>query len=628
MVDQRSSRVLPFFFFFFLFYFFALLGLTFEQQLSSQLEFKALYELRSSLGLRSKEWPRKTDPCLWNGVVCEDGRVVSLNISGFRRTRLGRQNPQFSVNGLANLTFLRSFNASNFLLPGTIPEWFGPRLNSLRVLDLRSCSIYGSLPYSLGNLTNLTGLYLSRNNLSGSIPSFTNLKNLSFFDLSSNFLSGSIPPGIGTLSRLQALNLSSNNLSGSIPAILGDLGALVDLDLSFNSFSGSVPPELRGLRSLKKLLIGNNLLSGSLPDNLFSNPSSLETIVLNRNSFNGGIPSVVWSAPRLRFLDVSGNNFTGQLPNSSLSDNATVDRVLNMSGNLFYGGLSTVLRQFGSVDLSGNYFQGGFPDYVVANASLDSNCLQNLRNQRNLSDCESFYAQRGQNFDAPSPAPSPAADRETSKKSNRRTIILAAVLGGVGLILLLAILLVLVLVCLRKRGDTTQRGVGVGPVPGSSSPPPAVTINYSSVGDAFTYQQLFQATSDFSDANLIKNGHSGDLFRGVLESGIPVVIKRIDLRSVKKEAHLVELDFFGKASHTRFVPFLGHCLENDNEKFLVYKYMPNGDLSSSLYKKNNTEDDGLQSLDWITRLKIALGAAEGLSYLHHECNPPLVHRYL
>lgn len=527
-------------------------------------------------------------------------------------------------------------------------------MSSLQLLDLRSSSVVGSLPFSLGNLTNLTGLYLagnnltgnvptsfgslfslsvldlSRNSLSGSVPSsLSNLKNLSFLDLSSNFLSGSIPPGIGTLSKLQALNFSNNSLSSSIPAQLGDLGGLVDLDLSFNSLTGSVPPELRALRSLERMLLGKNSLGGSLPVNLFSNSSRLEFIVLSHNSFVGDLPSTVWLALGLRFLDVSGNNFTGMLPNSSLNDaNATTDAVLNISQNLFYGGLAPVLGRFSSVDLSENYFQGGVPDYVVANASLDDNCLQNLGNQRNLLDCESFYAEKGISFQPPSSAPPPsAADRGTHKKSNRRTIILASVLGGVGLLVLLALLLVLVLMCLRKRSNNTQRGVGVGPVPPSSSPPPGVSINYSSVGDAFTHQQLLQATSEFSNTNLIKNGHSGDLFRGVLENGIPVVVKRIDLRSIKKEAHLVELDFFSKVSHARFVPLMGHCLENENEKFLVYKYMPNGDLSSSLFKKSNVEDDGLQSLDWITRLKIALGAAEGLSYLHHECNPPLVHRY-
>ncbi|PON57870.1 Tyrosine-protein kinase [Parasponia andersonii] len=649
MVDPRSTVSCWAFSFFLLL---SLFGSTFQQPSSppsSPAEQAALLELRSSLGLRSRDWPRKVDPCVfWNGIKCKNGRVVEINISGFRRTRLGRQNPQFWVQGLANLTLLTTFNASNFLLPGPIPDWFGDRLPALRVLDLRSCSVIGSIPFSIGNLTNLTSLYLARNNLTGILPtslgqlsrlsvldlsqnsltgsipsSFTNLKNLSLLDISSNSLLGAIPLGIGTLLELQVLNLSSNNLSSLIPAQLGDLASLVDLDLSFNSLSGSLPLDLRGLRSLRRMVLGNNFLNGSLPNNLFPTPTRLEFVVLRHNSFSGGLPRVLWSAPGLRFLDGSSNNFTGQLPNSSANANATV-AVLDISENLFYGGLTPVLRRFSSVDLSGNYFEGGVPDYTPTNASLESNCFQNLRNQRTVSECESFYAERGLRYEPPSSAQPPIA--ETPKKSNRRrVIILAAVLGGTGIILLLAMLLSLVVFCVRKRGNTTQRGVGVGPVPPSSSPPPGVSINYSSVGDAFTYQQLLQATGDFNDSNLIKNGHSGDLFRGVLESGIPVVIKKIDLRAIKKETHLVELDFFSKVSHTRFVPFLGHCLEKENEKFLVYKFLPNGDLSNSLHKKTNTED-GLKSLDWITRLKIALGAAEGLSFLHHECNPPLVHR--
>ncbi|RAL52384.1 hypothetical protein DM860_007241 [Cuscuta australis] len=68
--------------------------------------------------------------------------------------------------------------------------------------------------------------------------------------------------------------------------------------------------------------------------------------------------------------------------------------------------------------------------------------------------------------------------------------------------------------------------------------------------------------------------------------------------------------------------------QNEDLKFLVYKYTPNGDLSSSLFRKNHSDDDNLKSLDWITRLKIAIGAAEALSYLHHESTPPRVRRSL
>ncbi|KAJ6409744.1 hypothetical protein OIU84_009275 [Salix udensis] len=562
---------------------------TFEQQqqerLASPIERAALLGLRSSLGLRSRDWPIKVDPCsVWNGIKCENGSVSEINISGFKRTRIGSQNPQFRVDSLVNLTRLKSFNASGFYLPGSIPGWFGQRLVSLQALDLSSCLISNAIPGSLGNLTGLTGLYLHGNNFTGMIPSslgqlvglsvldlssnmltgsipgsFGSLQNLTTLDLSMNFLFGSVPPGIGMLSKLQYLNLSSNDLTSSIPAQLGDLSNLVDLDLSFNSLSGSLPAELRGLRNLQRMLIGDQFSNG----------------------FSGAVPDVLWSMPRLRLLDISGNNFTGMLSNASLNTNTTIAE-LNASQNLFYGDLTPLLRRFSFVDLSGNYFKGRVPDYVSDNASLVSNCLRNFSNQRSLLDCTSFYTEKGlvlDGFGLPNSTQPPA--REDSGRSNRKVIILASVSGGFVLILLLVILIVLLLFCIRKTGNATQRGVGVDPatpVPsGSSLPPPGVSFDFSSLGDIYTYQQLLLATSDFSDVNLIKHGHSGDLYKGISESGIPVVIKKIDLQSHRKEA------------------------------------------------KTNSED-GLKSLDWITRLKIAIGAAEGLSYLHHECTPPIVHR--
>ncbi|PIN06239.1 Serine/threonine protein kinase [Handroanthus impetiginosus] len=638
--------------------FFFLFSHTLEQQvLVSPQERLALLQLRSSLGLRAKEWPIKSDPCTsWAGIQCTNGSVTGINISGFRRTRRASQNPQFSVDALQNLNLLSSFNASNFALPGSIPEWFGLQLVSLQVLDLRSCLINGVIPITLGNLSSLVELYLSDNNLTGVVPSslgqliglsvldlsqnmltgsipasFESLGNLTLLDISLNFLSEVIPLGIGTLSRLQFLNLSGNSLSSSIPAQLGDLSSLVDLDLGFNSLSGSVPLDLRGLRSLRRMVLQNNLLSGELPDNLFPPLTQLQFLDLSRNGFSGYFPDELWSTPSLQFLDVSANNFTGELPDVSSSVNATV-AVFNISRNLFYGNLTPVIGRFRFVDMSDNYFEGPVPSYARANTSLSSNCLQNLTIQRSRTDCASFYADRNlvfDNFGEPNvmqPAPAPS---NSDHKSRKLVIILASVFGGIGLIALVALILVLLVVRKRKRGTTTQRSTGVEPVPagGGRRPAPGASLNFSILGDSFTYQQMLQATGEFNDANLIKHGHSGDLFWGKLEGGIPVVIKKIDLHSsVKKETYTLELELFSKVSHSRLVPLLGHCLENENEKFLVYKHMPNRDLSSSLFKKTNSDDDSLQSLDWITRLKIATGAAEGLSYLHHECTPPLVHR--
>ncbi|CDP11917.1 unnamed protein product [Coffea canephora] len=155
------------------------------------------------------------------------------------------------------------------------------------------------------------------------------------------------------------------------------------------------------------------------------------------------------------------------------------------------------------------------------------------------------------------------------------------------------------------------------------------SFNFSSllVGDSLSYNQILQATDYLSENKLIKHGYSGDLFFGVLEGGTPVIVKKIDLSSVTKESLFIEeLEILAKVSHHhRFVPPIGHCLENEEEKFLVYKNMAKKDLSTSLSRKIDSGNlRKLPLLDWVTRLKIATEVAEGLRYLH-QCVPPLVH---
>ncbi|KAG4140260.1 hypothetical protein ERO13_D06G007400v2 [Gossypium hirsutum] len=624
--------------------------LTQRVTINSQTERRALLDLRSSLGLRGKDWPIKTDPCTtWTGIRCQNGTVTNITVSGLRRTRIGRLYPRFNVDSLVNLTRLISFNASGFHLPGSIPDLFGNRLVHLEVLDLRSCNISGSIPSSLGNSFRLSSLYLSNNNLAGSIPSvlgelknlksldlsinsltgsipssFGSLINIEKLQLSSNYLSGSIPLSLSSLKALKVLNVSDNNLSGSIPVQFSNLSKLLELDLSKNSLYGSLPVEFTMLKSLQKMIIENNELDGRLPVDLFSNLVELQVVDLSGNKLDGNVNGSFWSMPNLTFFDVSNNNFSGHLPAPSSNHSVAPGAVFNLSNNQFYGTLDFSLGMFKFIDVSGNYLQGIVND-GERNASVNMNCFYRP-NQRSLDDCRIFYNERGLHFDNSGAPPSTAA--KSSSGSRRWIFILAGVLGGLGFILLL----VLVLVLLLRRYNTglmnQRRSTDIGPVRESDSAPqlPKDPTNVSGSGDPFTYEQLLRATGNFSDTSLIKHGHSGDLFRGILEGGIPVVIKKVNSSSFKKESYTTELELFRKLSHTRFIPLLGHCLEHETDKLLVYKYMPNGDLANSFYRAINSDDDSLKSLDWITRLKVATGAAEGLCYLHHECNPPLVHR--
>ena len=107
------------------------------------------------------------------------------------------------------------------------------------------------------------------------------------------------------------------------------------------------------------------------------------------------------------------------------------------------------------------------------------------------------------------------------------------------------------------------------------------------VGDSLSYNQILQATDYLSENKLIKHGDSGDLFFGVLKRGTQVIVKKIDLSSVTKESLFIEeLEILAKVSHHhRFVPLIGHCLENEKEKFLVYKNMAKKDLLTFFSRK-------------------------------------------
>jgi phosphodiesterase/alkaline phosphatase D-like protein/Leucine-rich repeat (LRR) protein len=158
----------------------------------------------------------------------------------------------------------------NWLEVDTPCAWAGVTCNvdntHVSGLGMAFNQLTGSIPSTLGSLTQLTNLDLSYNNLSGSIPpalgSLTQLTNL---DLSGNSLSGSIPPALGSLTQLTSLNLYGNSLSGSIPVELGTLVNLTTLNLDYNSLSGSLPTQIGNLTQLTDLYLNNNFLSGDIP---------------------------------------------------------------------------------------------------------------------------------------------------------------------------------------------------------------------------------------------------------------------------------------------------------------------------------------------------------------------------
>ena len=104
-----------------------------------------------------------------------------------------------------------------------------------------------------------------------------------------------------------------------------------------------------------------------------------------------------------------------------------------------------------------------------------------------------------------------------------------------------------------------------------------------------------------------------------MPNGDVIAVKKL-WKTTKEEpidAFAAEIQILGHIRHRNIVKLLGYC-SNKTVKLLLYNYVPNGNLQE-LLKEN-------RSLDWDTRYKIAVGAAQGLSYLHHDCVPAILHR--
>ena len=171
-------------------------------------------------------------------------------------------------------------NSNN--LKGSIPSSIG-NLTQLKELELYGNKLGGQIPSTIGNLSQLERLHLFNNQLSGYIPnSIGNLKQLNELELYKNKLTGPIPASIGNLSQLEILYLTDNQLTGAIPSSIGKLSQLSWLMLNYNQLSGIIPITIGNLTNLNYLNLERNMFSGSLSPNHFSSSLGQE-VTLDTN---------------------------------------------------------------------------------------------------------------------------------------------------------------------------------------------------------------------------------------------------------------------------------------------------------------------------------------------------------
>ncbi|XP_050234084.1 LRR receptor-like serine/threonine-protein kinase RPK2 [Mercurialis annua] len=250
-------------------------------------------------------------------------------------------------------------------------SWYGVTCNELSkrvvALNLTSTStLAGTLPDSVGDLTELRALVITHNAFSGDIPlSIRKLQNLEVLELQGNNFSGRIPEN---LESLVLLNLSSNSFSGEIPDGLIGYGRLEVIDLSNNQLTGGIKVNnLSHCSFLKHLKLSNNFLKGNIPKEI-GKCKNLRTLLLDGNILQGKIPSEIGQISELRVFDVSTNCFSEKIPKELAICRKLSVLVLTNSSNFVGGDINGGLDDDSKLEF--NAFDGGIPSEIFTLPSL------------------------------------------------------------------------------------------------------------------------------------------------------------------------------------------------------------------------------------------------------------------
>ncbi|GMJ02258.1 RGF1 INSENSITIVE 2 [Hibiscus trionum] len=423
---------------------------------------------------------------------------------------------------------------------------------------------------------------MGSSNFSGHIPSGIGLlHSLSFLELSENRFTGEIPPDIGDCARLEMVDLRANKLQGTIPESFQFLADLNILDLSMNNIAGTIPQNLGKLTSLNKMVISGNSITGVIPKSL-GNCKDLQLLDISRNKISGSIPEEIG---RLQGLDIllnfSWNALTGPIPESFsyLSKLANLDLSHNkLTGSLMVlGGLDNLV----SLDVSFNNFSGILPDTKLFHNFPTTAFSGNQELCINRTECLS--------------------ENSHAKISTRNLIVHALFSATITIVVVTVAVFLFIRVHGAKHEDLLDWHFT-----------PFQKLNFS-VNDTL---------KSLNDLNIIGKGCSGVVFRVETPTKQVVAVKKLwpikNGEYPERDLFSAEVQTLGSIRHKNIVRLLG-CCDNGKTRLLLFDYISNGSLAGLLHEKN-------MFLDWDARYKIILGAAQGLSYLHHDCIPPIVHR--
>lgn len=351
---------------------------------------------------------------------------------------------------------------------------------------------------------------------------------------------------------------------------------VIGLGTPSQNLSGTLSPSIGNLTNLQIVLLQNNNITGPIPSEL-GKLSKLHTLDLSENFFTGEIPSSLGHMRNLQYVRLNNNSLSGALPMS----------LVNMT-------------QLSFLDLSYNNLSGPVPRFAAKTFSIIGNPL--ICGTQSEQDCHETTL---------IPISMPVNSSQTALLPGKpRSHKIALAFGSsVGCICLLIVGFGLLLWWRQRHNqqiffdvnDRHHEEVSLGNL------------------KLFQFRELQSATNNFSNKNILGKGGFGIVYKGHLQDGTVVAVKRLkDGNAAGGEIQFqTEVEMISLAVHRNLLRLYGFCM-TATERLLVYPYMSNGSVASRLKAK--------PVLDWATRKRIALGAGRGLLYLHEQCDPKIIHR--